>query len=88
MPSSTVSAKTEMVSSDLAVPPPTTAVLLTRPGVGLTPTTLLKAAGTRPEPAASLPSAKETRPAPTATPDPALDPPGTKAASNALRATP
>ena len=88
MPSSTVSENTEMVSSDLAVPPPTTAVLDTSPGVGFTPTTLLKAAGTRPEPAASLPSAKDTRPAPTATPEPALDPPGTNAASKALRATP
>jgi len=88
MPSATVRANTDSVSSERAVPPPHTEVLLTSPGVGLMPTILLNAAGTRPEPAASLPSAKETRPAPTATPEPELEPPGMKAASKGLRATP
>ena len=36
---------------------------------------LLNAAGTRPEPAVSVPSAKDTRPAATATAEPELDPP-------------
>jgi hypothetical protein len=88
MPSATVSAKTEIVSSVFAVPPPTTEVLLTNPGVGFTPTILLNAAGTRPEPAASFPRANDTRPAPTATPEPELEPPGMKSGLNGLRATP
>jgi hypothetical protein len=50
-------------------------VALIRPGVGLTPTMLLSAAGTRPEPAVSVPSAKAARPAATATPEPELEPP-------------
>src|SRR5690349_20126276 len=58
-----------------------TPTVLTSPLVGLIPTMLLKAAGTRPEPAVSVPSAKETSPAPTATPDPELDPPETEAES-------
>ena len=49
---------------------------LIRPREGLSPTTLLKAAGTRPEPATSVPSAKVTSPAETQTPDPEPDPPG------------
>ena len=36
---------------------------------------LLNAAGTRPDPAVSVPSAKLTRPAATATPEPELEPP-------------
>ena len=36
---------------------------------------LLKAAGTRPEPAVSVPNEKLSRPSATATADPALDPP-------------
>ena len=46
-----------------------------RPGVGLMPTRLLKAAGTRPEPAVSVPSAKAARPEATVTADPELEPP-------------
>ena len=46
---------------------------------------LLKAAGTRPEPAVSVPSAKLTSPAATATAEPELEPPGMKAGSNGLR---
>ena len=37
---------------------------------------LLKPAGTRPEPAVSVPSASGTRPAATATAEPELEPPG------------
>jgi hypothetical protein len=37
---------------------------------------LLKAAGTRPDPAVSVPSAKLTKPAETATAEPDDDPPG------------
>ena len=37
---------------------------------------LLSAAGTRPDPAVSVPSASGTRPAATATAEPELDPPG------------
>jgi hypothetical protein len=49
---------------------------------------LLSAAGTRPDPAVSVPSASGTRPAPTATADPELDPPGMSVGSNRLRGTP
>ena len=51
--------------------------VLIRPGVGLRPTMLLKPAGTRPEPAVSVPSEKLTRPDDTATAEPELEPPGT-----------
>ena len=49
----------------------------TRPRVGFSPTTPLNAAGMRPEPPESVPSAKQTRPAATATAEPELDPPAT-----------
>ncbi len=62
--------------------------LLTRPGVGFNPTMLLKPAGTRPEPAVSVPREKLTRPAETATAEPELEPPGMNDASNGLRDTP
>jgi hypothetical protein len=45
------------------------------PRVGLTPTMPLSAAGTRPEPAVSVPSASGTSPAATATALPELLPP-------------
>ncbi len=45
-------------------------------------------AGTRPEPAVSVPSASGTSPAATATAEPELDPPGMTFGSNALRGTP
>src|SRR5690242_12974186 len=48
---------------------------LQRPRVGLKPTRLLNAAGTRPEPAVSDPSASGTTPAPTNTAEPELEPP-------------
>ena len=49
--------------------------VLTRPRVGFNPTTLLNAAGIRPEPAVSVPRAKLTKPAATATAEPELEPP-------------
>src|SRR5262245_58892808 len=66
----------------------TTPSVLNRPGVGLRPTMLLKPAGTRPEPAVSVPSEKLTRPVETATADPELDPPGTYSVLKGLRGTP
>ena len=56
--------------------------------VGFNPTMLPNAAGTRPDPAVSVPSANGTIPAATAQPEPDDDPPGTSAASNTLRGTP
>jgi hypothetical protein len=47
------------------------------PRDGFSPTTLLSAAGTRPEPAVSVPKANDTIPWATATAEPLLDPPGT-----------
>ena len=49
---------------------------------------LLKAAGTRPDPAVSVPSASGAKPAPTASAEPALDPPGMSFWSNKLRPIP
>ena len=49
--------------------------VLHRPLVGLNPIRWLNAAGTRPDPAVSGPSAKGTSPAATATAEPELDPP-------------
>lgn len=45
---------------------------LNEPLVGFKPTTLLKAAGTRPEPAVSVPKEKVTWPEETTTPPPEL----------------
>ena len=53
----------------------TTPVHGMRPRVGLRPTMPLRAAGTRPEPAVSVPRARSTRPSATATADPELEPP-------------
>ena len=49
---------------------------------------LLSPAGTRPEPAVSVPSASGTSPAATAIAEPELDPPGISAGSNRLRGMP
>src|SRR5215469_14216534 len=49
---------------------------LTRPCVGLIPTTPQTAAGMRIEPPLSEPTERYTRPAATCAPDPPLDPPG------------
>jgi hypothetical protein len=54
----------------------TTPSVLSTSGVGFQPTILLKPAGTRPEPAVSVPSANDTRPEDTATAEPELEPPG------------
>src|SRR5687767_158396 len=51
----------------------TTPAVLSTPRVGLTPTRLLNAAGTRPEPAVSVPSENAHSPCPTATADPELE---------------
>ncbi len=59
----------------------TTPVQGIRPRVGLTPTIPLRAAGTRPDPAVSVPRARSTRPSATATAEPELDPPETRAGS-------
>src|SRR4051812_29643052 len=58
------------------------------PTVGLNPTTLPNMAGTRPDPAVSVPSANATIPAATAQLEPEDDPPGTRRGSNGLRGTP
>lgn len=80
--SAVVSAKTVMVSALFSEPPPETEELEMKPGVGLRPTMLLKAAGTRPDPAASLATEKEQRPAATETPEPELEPPEMKSSWN------
>ena len=49
--------------------------VLQRPLLGLNPMRWLNAAGTRPDPAVSVPSAKGTSPAATTTAEPELDPP-------------
>ena len=77
---------TDMQSSDRQAG--TEPSLLTRPSVGFSPTMLLKPAGTRPEPAVSVPSEKLTNPAATATADPELEPPGMNDASNGFLGTP
>jgi hypothetical protein len=61
---------------------------LRRPQLGFRPTRLLNAAGMRPEPAVSVPSAKLASPMATATADPELEPPLMYAGSKLLRHTP
>src|SRR5262249_40563827 len=63
-------------------------LMLNNPRVGFSPTILLNDAGTRPEPAVSVPSAKLTNPLATATAEPELEPPGMYAGSWGLRGTP
>src|SRR5882724_8649365 len=84
--SSTVSANTEGQSSVRQAG--TRPAVEIAPRLGLSPTMLFIPAGTRPEPAVSVPSANGTRPAATATPEPALDPPGMSFGSKVLRGTP
>src|SRR6201994_3298458 len=84
--SSVVNANTETQSSVRQAG--TTPLVETRPRLGLRPTMLLSIAGTRPEPAVSVPSASGTSPAATATAEPELEPPGIMRASNGLRGTP
>ena len=66
----------------------TTPVVLIIPRLGLSPTMLLKAAGTRPEPAVSVPSATVAMPLATATAEPELDPPLIKRLSNGFLGMP
>src|SRR5947209_11031040 len=54
----------------------TTPVFGISPSDGFNPTMLLSIAGTRPEPAVSVPSEMGTRPAATAAAEPELEPPG------------
>jgi hypothetical protein len=72
-PSATDSANTDTQSSEAHAG--TTPSVESKPRVGLTPTMLPSAAGTRPEPAVSVPSEKLTWPAATATAEPELEPP-------------
>ena len=66
----------------------TTPVQGIRPRVGFTPTIPFNAAGTRPDPAVSVPRGRSTRPSATATAEPELDPPETRAGSHADRTAP
>src|SRR5688572_6078952 len=60
----------------------------TRPRLGLSPTTPQQAAGTRIDPARSLPSASGPRPAASAAAAPPLEPPGIRSRFHGLRVTP
>src|SRR5258708_647012 len=53
----------------------TTPWVLSTPRVGFSPIRLLNIAGTRPEPAVSVPNEKHTSPLATATAEPELEPP-------------
>ncbi len=59
-----------------------------RPGVGFAPTMPHKAAGTRPEPAVSVPSANDTSPVATTIAEPELEPPAISSGSSGLRHAP
>src|ERR1700742_3814983 len=72
MASSTDSENTEMQSSVRQAG--TRPAVEISPRLGFRPTMLLSIAGTRPEPAVSVPSDNGTRPADTATAEPELDP--------------
>src|SRR5262249_36033775 len=84
--SSTVSAKTDTQSRVRQAG--TTPAVETAPRLGFKPTILFNPAGTRPEPAVSVPSAIGTIPAATATAEPELEPPGTRSALNVFLGTP
>ena len=66
----------------------TTPRVLRRPLLGFKPMRLLNAAGTRPDPAVSVPNEKLASPSATATADPALDPPEMKSGLMLLRHAP
>ena len=68
-----VRANTDTQSRDLQAG--TTPSMLNQPLVGFSPTKLLRPAGTRPEPAVSVPRANGTRPRATTEADPELEPP-------------
>ena len=63
----------------------TTPYRLTRPYVGLSPTTPSTEAGMRIEPPVSVPIAARQELAATAAPEPALEPPGVRSRSQGLR---
>ena len=63
-------------------------LVLTSPRLGFTPTVPVRPAGTRPDPAVSVPRANVTSPAATATADPELEPPAMIAGSNGFRTIP
>src|SRR5512138_287220 len=84
--SSFVNAKLDTQSRDR--PAGTTPRVLKRPREGFKPTMLLNEAGTRPEPAVSVPNAKLTNPRVTATAEPLLDPPEMYEGSNAFAHAP
>src|SRR6202165_5366996 len=84
--SSTVSDNTDTQSSVRHAG--TTPAVEISPRLGFSPTMLLSMAGTRPEPAVSVPSASGTNPADTATADPELDPPGIKSPRKGLLGMP
>src|ERR1700722_4756394 len=83
---SPVQANTEIVSSDRQAG--TVPTVEMAPKVGFSPTMLPNAAGTRPEPAGSVPGGMSAIPAATATPDPDEEPPGACIALNTLRGVP
>src|SRR6185436_19392972 len=62
--------------------------MLVRPYVGLSPTMPHWLAGSRTEPAVSVPRAAAHSPAATATPEPPLEPPGTCSGFQGLRTAP
>ena len=62
--------------------------VLILPTLGFSPMMLLKAAGTRPDPAVSVPSAKLASPVATATAEPELEPPEMKSALKLFRQAP
>ena len=80
-----MAAKTEMVSSVRQAG--TMPRAETAPSVGFSPTIPFSAAGTRPDPAVSVPSAKAAMPCATATAEPEEEPPGTIAGSSAFFGT-
>ena len=65
-----------------------TPAVLIRPKEGRSPTTPHSAAGMRTDPPVSVPRASGTRPAATATAEPALDPPAIRPGSCGLAAGP
>ena len=81
-----MSAKIDTASSERQAG--TTPRVDSAPQLGLWPTRLLNAAGTRPEPAVSVPSEKLARPSATATAEPELEPPEMKSGLKALRQAP
>ncbi len=85
-PSSSVRAK--IVTQSKLRQAGTTPVVGTSPYVGFTPTICWNAAGTRPDPAVSVPTPRSAMPSATTTADPELDPPDTRSGSRTSRTAP